>query len=104
MRYIYFEPGASASFIGSAAADSLSACASAPADSDARAVAAAHDFPTGCLTRGELFSCSSFSKTWASSRSVFCLRTRLVLIRITNPWVICDKELPGLTLTAHLTL
>ncbi len=72
--------------------------ASAPADSDARAVAAAHDFPTGCPTRGELFSCSSFSKTWASSRSVFCLRTRLVLISAASPiHRSCDNELPGLT-------
>ncbi len=58
--------------------------ASAPADSDARAVAVDHDFPTGCPTRGKLFSCSSFSKKWAFSRSVSCLRTRLVLDKF-NP-------------------
>ena len=41
----------------------------------------------GTQMRGKLFSSSSFNRSWASCRSVFCLRTRFVLIfgRIANP-------------------
>ena len=72
--------------------------ASAPADSsDARAVAADHDFPTGCPTRGKLFSCSSFSKTGhPRGRSFAC--GLAVLISAASPiHRSCDNELPGLT-------
>src|SRR6266852_1328905 len=39
----------------------------------------------GTHTRGKLFSSNSFNRSWASWRSVFCLRTRLGLTFAASP-------------------